>query len=72
MSAALVEILGLTDLRRAVKLLDRDLEVREYQTEVRGNFGSPTHQQYSDDMAKLSKIDKLMDELGIPAPRSET
>lgn len=73
MKAALVEIVTIADIRKAVKILDSDLEVRQYHYELHGDFNSPAYRQFDEDMAKLEKIDKFMAELGIPAaPEDES
>ena len=68
MKAAAIQIVGLADLRTAVRLLIEDLEQREYLFELHGDASSPGYLKLQEDMIRLDKIEKLLEELGIPLP----
>jgi hypothetical protein len=68
MKAASVEIVNVGDIRRAVKLLLSDLEIREYQTELHGGSGSTAHRDLGEQMVVLERVDKLLEECGVPKP----
>ena len=71
MKAAAKQIVGLADLRTAVRLLIEDLEQREYLFELHGDASSPEYLKLQEDMIRLDKIEKLLEELGIPLPPTD-
>ena len=71
MKAAAIQIFGLADLRTAVKLLIKDLEQREYLCELHGDRSAPGYLKLEEDMVRLDKIEKLLEELGIPLPPTD-
>ena len=71
MKAAAIQIVGLADLRTAVRLLIEDLEQREYLFELHGDASSPGYLKLQEDMIRLDKIEKLLEELGIPLPPTD-